>query len=236
MSRITTLLFDVFETLLVNRRWQWDATFEAVCRNQGLPIDPERLHREWRAHEHAFRETRVNLEDPSASPPFRSYYEAWRDCFRLAFGSLDLPGDADAATRTVVQALTEREPYADALEALPSIKAKWRTGILSNADDVFLYPPLQHHDLRFEVVLSSEEARVYKPHPAAFRRALELLGADASETVYVGDSPHDDILGAKLAGMRVAWLNRDGRPPTDSLPAPDYEIHKLTELMPALGG
>jgi len=236
VSRITTLLFDVFETLLVNRRWQWDATFEAICRSQGLPIDPDRLHREWTAHEGAFREARVNLEDPSISPPFRSYYEAWRDCFRLAFGRLDLPGDADAATRTAVQALTEREPYADALEALPSIQARWRTGILSNADDAFLLPPLRRHGLRFEVVLSSEEARVYKPHPAAFQQALDLLGADASETVYVGDSPHDDILGAKLTGMRVAWLNRDGNLPIDSVPAPDYEIRKLTELIPTLEG
>ena len=236
MSAITTVLFDVFETLLVNRRWQWDATFEAICRRQRLPIAPERLHQEWRVHEGAFREARVDLEDPSRSPPFRSYYEAWRDCFRLVFEGVGLPGDADAAARMAVEALAEREPYPDAVEALPPVQAKWRTGILSNADDAFLYPPLQRHGLRFEVVLSSEKARAYKPHPAAFRQALELLGADASETVYVGDSPLDDILGAKLVGMQVAWLNRDGEPPADSLPDPDYEIHKLTELVPVLAG
>jgi len=48
------------------------------------------------------------------------------------------------------------------------------------------------------------------------------------------DSDIDDVGGAKAAGLRVAWLNRNGRPRRPEVPAPDYEIRDLTELLPFL--
>jgi hypothetical protein len=76
---------------------------------------------------------------------------------------------------------------------------------------------------------------MYKPDPGLFTKALGLIGVDPAEVLYVGDTPEEDVLGAKLAGMRVAWVNR-GKAWKDSLPAPDYEIDKLTDLISILDG
>ena len=234
MPTIKTILFDVYETLLHNQSWQWEATFDEVCRTQELPLAGQELYRKWRVYDLAFRKERVKLEDLSNTPPFRTYYDAWHDCFQIVFDRLKLPGDAEAAVQAVVDALAKREPYADVLEAMPLIQERWRTGILSNADDCFLLPSVGDSGMEFEMVFSSEQGRSYKPDPSLFKQALERMGIAASETLYVGDAPYEDILGSNLVGLRVAWINRDGKERGDSLPAPDYEISKLTELIPAL--
>jgi FMN phosphatase YigB (HAD superfamily) len=41
------------------------------------------------------------------------------------------------------------------------------------------------------------------------------------------------VKGAKEAGLRVAWVNRDGRRRRPDVPAPDFEIRDLSQL-PAL--
>ena len=54
------------------------------------------------------------------------------------------------------------------------------------------------------------------------------------EAVYVGDTPFDDVHGARLLGMRAAWINRSGAVWDSSLLAPDYEVSGLEELEQAL--
>jgi FMN phosphatase YigB (HAD superfamily) len=47
----------------------------------------------------------------------------------------------------------------------------------------------------------------------------------------VGDSQEDDIVGARSAGLKVAWLNREGVTRRETTPKPDYEIESLSDLM-----
>jgi len=234
LSSIKVILFDAYETLFHNKRHQWLTTFGEICRTQELPVAGEGLYRKWRTHDRTFREKRINPDDLSKKPPFTSYYEAWRRAFQRAFEGLKLPGNAEAAVQMTIDALANRDAYVDALEAMPLIQQRWRTGILSNADDSFLLPSLARTGMEFEMVFSSEQGRSYKPDPGLFEEALRRMGVEASEAVYVGDTPHEDILGSKQVGMPVAWINRDGKERVDSLPDPDYELSKLTELIPAL--
>jgi len=44
-----------------------------------------------------------------------------------------------------------------------------------------------------------------------FQKALERLGLQPHDVLHVGDSDVDDVKGAQAAGLRVAWVNRDGR-------------------------
>ena len=233
MSKITTVIFDVYETLAHNNSGLWLETFRDICRTQRLLVDPVSLYRDWKELEMGFRRDRLNLEEPENGPPFKSYEDAWRDCFVGAFGKLSLFGDAAAAARKTIVDMGVREPYSDALEALPEVQARWKTGVLSNADDGYLHPLLDRIGWQFPVALSSEGVGAYKPLPAAFQRVLTELGVGAEEAVYVGDTLYDDILGAKGVGMRSAWINRDGAAHDPLMPVPDFEIRSLTEL-PAL--
>ena len=230
MTPITTVIFDVYETLAHNDSGLWIETFVGICRAQGLEIDPQFLYQEWKALEMLFRKERHNLEEPDKSPPFKSYEEAWRDSFRDVFSRLGLKGDAAVAVKDAARDMGEREPYQDALEVLPVIQARWRTGVLSNADDNYLFPLLATVGWKFEAVLSSEGARAYKPLPSPFRQIMGKLGIVPQEAIYVGDSLYDDVLGAKGVGMRAVWLNRHKSVPDAQLPKPDYVIQNLREL------
>ena len=230
MSGITTVIFDIYETLVPNRQEQWLIAFQEVCHKQRLPISPQALWQEWKSLETTFRQGRVNIEAPEKSPPFKTYTEAWRDDFHQTFDKLGLKGDPDAAARIAVEHLGRRETYEDVKESLPRIQAQWRTGVLSNADDAFLLPLLKRHGLKFHAVLSSEGARAYKPHPSAFHQIMDRLGVVPSEAVFLGDNPYDDIQGARLVGIRAVWLNRNGGNYDSSMPAPDAQISSLAEL------
>src|SRR5262249_23056469 len=74
--------------------------------------------------------------------------------------------------------------------------------------------------LPVEFILISETVRAYKPHRLVFERALERLGLLPHEVLHVGDSDVDDVKGAKEAGLRVAWVDRDRRPRPRRAPPP----------------
>jgi hypothetical protein len=42
-----------------------------------------------------------------------------------------------------------------------------------------------------------------KPKPAGYRRAMELMGTDTANTIFVGDQIFTDVCGANLAGIRT---------------------------------
>ena len=100
MAKIKAVVFDMYETLVSNPIEGWMQVFEGVCRSQNLPIDPQTLYDEWKALEVQFRKDRLNLEEPEKSPPFKSYEEAWRDCFAGVFAHRGLDGDAGVAAKS----------------------------------------------------------------------------------------------------------------------------------------
>jgi HAD superfamily hydrolase (TIGR01549 family) len=82
-----------------------------------------------------------------------------------------------------------------------------------------------------QVVLADAEGYA-KPDPRLFNRALELAGVSAGQMLYVGDSPVMDILGASRVGMPTVWFNVRGASMPKGLPAPDFTISSLRELLP----
>ncbi len=58
-----------------------------------------------------------------------------------------------------------------------------------------------------------------KPHPAPFRRALEILDISAREALFVGDDPVWDVEGAIAAGLRPVLLSNPQRA-ASSVPTP----------------
>lgn len=56
-----------------------------------------------------------------------------------------------------------------------------------------------------DTILISEQEGIKKPHSEIFLRALEKLGVTPEESLYVGDHPENDVIGAQNVGMNAVW-------------------------------
>ena len=138
LDRVELVVFDMFGTLVTNETADWRRALREVVEAQELPVPPDDFWEAWSRREVEFRKTRTNMADPDASPPFRSYWEAWRDAFAGAFDEMGIAGDAEAAASHCVDALAARDAFPEAREALDAIGALRPLSVLSNADDRFL--------------------------------------------------------------------------------------------------
>jgi 2-haloalkanoic acid dehalogenase type II len=128
--------------------------------------------------------------------------------------------------------LHTREVYREVPQALEALRARVPLVLLSNADAVFLFRTLEHNDVAFDIVVYSEEERVYKPHPRIFQRVLERIGAEPHEVLYVGDSPTEDVVGAGAVGIPTVWVNRTGEDwPLSQESRPTHEVPDLLGLI-----
>ena len=89
-----------------------------------------------------------------------------------------------------------------------------------------------------DLLVSVDDTTNHKPHPEPVLRGIELMGAEAAETLYVGDSLYDMKAG-RAAGAMVAaamWGPFDKKPLLEF--GPDYllqSINDLLDLCPPLG-
>ncbi len=79
-----------------------------------------------------------------------------------------------------------------------------------------------------------------KPHPEAFRAALDAVGGPApAHCVFVGDRPFDDISGARAVGMRAVLVPHSDIPLAQQVPVevePDAVVQRLADLLPLIDG
>lgn len=99
-------------------------------------------------------------------------------------------------------------PFPDAIDFLASWDA-CPVVVCSNIDRADLTAVLAGMPLVSGVV-TSQDARAYKPNPLIFAEALRRTGVDASRAVHIGDSWESDVQGALAAGVRPILLDRVG--------------------------
>ena len=121
--------------------------------------------------------------------------------------------------------------FDDVLPTLERLKGRYVLGALSNGNS---YPQKLGLESYFQFIILAQEVGMGKPDPGIFHLAVEKAGCLPNELLYVGDSQEEDILGAKRAGIRVAWFNRTNAQVKPNIPHPDYEIDKLSMLLKVL--
>ncbi len=164
-------------------------------------------------------------------PPFRTLREIQRQILPRVLRQFDVGADAAPYGDLFFRVTTTVELYPETLKVLNAL-GHVRSAIVSNADHEHL--AAWNVTLPVEFILISEAVRAYKPNRLVFQKALERLGLQPHDVLHVGDSDVDDVKGAKAAGLRVAWVNRDGRSRHSDVPEPDFEIPDLTGLLTLL--
>lgn len=96
-----------------------------------------------------------------------------------------------------------------AKKLLDETAAKAKVCLISN----FTYAPVIHSSLRkigidqyFNLIVISDDIGWRKPSPTIFQYALNRLQVNAHEAVFVGDSPIEDIEGAKNSGLKTMFV------------------------------
>jgi HAD superfamily hydrolase (TIGR01509 family) len=167
--------------------------------------------------------------------------------FTIAQVLADAAADHDTAALDAYRDFWVHATHTDP-EAAPMLTALrdrgLRLGILSSTP----WPAAWHEEwLRrdgvlhlFDACVWSSDLPVTKPHPDAFRAALDAVGvADPARAVYVGDRPYDDVSGAKAVGMRAVLVPHSDIPPHQQVPVdvvPDGVVQRLADLPGLLAG
>lgn len=213
-ARVDAVLFDVDFTLAKPGPLLGPEGYRAAGERHGLTLEPA-LYATARA---------AAVEDLSHHPELEHDEEIW---VRFTEDIVRGMGGEGSRVREVAEAITAGwlhsenfELYEDALPVLAHLRLQGvKLGLVSNTSrdlDAFV----SHFRLDVDAWISSGVHGKVKPSPSIFRAALELLQVEATGSVMVGDSPLDDIEGARALGMRAYLIDREGRFPgrDDALP------------------
>ncbi len=151
---------------------------------------------------------------------------------RTALTGLRLDRDPDAAVEHILSGFLALDVHPDVPDGVRALRAAGlRLVTLSNGSADIAERLLTRAGLRaeFEHVLSVQDAGVWKPAGGAYAYAADVCGTSAAEMVMVAVHPWD-IHGAARAGLRTAWLDRDGHPYPEYFAAPDHRVPALPEL------
>ena len=150
-----------------------------------------------------------------------------RACLRLAAEQVGCEDFCvDSAFAVFYDARQQVEPFEDVLPVLERLAARYPLVALTNGNADIRLTPLGH---LFRFTLTAGDVGRAKPDPVMFEIARERLGLAPAEIVHVGDDPEHDVQGARAAGYRSVWLNREERDWPGGQPA-DAEIRSLAEL------
>ena len=105
----------------------------------------------------------------------------------------------------------EMTPRTDAVVVLKELRERgFKTGLVSNCSpvteelwDETPFPPL------FDVTVFSTSAGLRKPDPKIFRMALDGLGVEGKDCIYVGDGDSNELTGAQEMGMHPVMISVD---------------------------
>jgi 2-haloalkanoic acid dehalogenase type II len=127
-----------------------------------------------------------------------------------------------------IRARNEVTLYDDVLPALELLKTRFRLFTASNGNaDLHTIGIAQW----FERSVAARDVGAAKPDPRVFLKAIEGTGLTSAEVAYVGDDPIMDVVGAREAGMKTIWINRDGAVWPSDLAPPEHAVSSLTELV-----
>jgi putative hydrolase of the HAD superfamily len=221
---LQAVLFDLDFTLAKPGPDLGPEGYQRLGRRFGLELDPSR-----------YRDARAKaVEGLRKHADFRHDEEIW-----VAFTERiirGMGGDSERAYECAVE-MTRAWEHAqnfDLYDDVPPVLAELRRhrlklGLVSNTGrDVHVF--LAHHSLEVDAALSSRVHGKVKPHPTIFQAVLDSLGVKAERAAMVGDSPEDDLEGARTLGMRAFLVDREGVYPDAEDRLPD-----LFALPAALG-
>lgn len=133
----------------------------------------------------------------------------------------------DEAFAVFEEARNDVDIFPEAVPALRALRERYTVIAVTNGNANLARIGIE--DL-FHDQVTAVIAGAAKPDRSIFDAAVQAGRASAAATLHVGDHPLYDVHGAREAGLRTAWVNRNGDRWPEEFAAPDLEVRHLGEL------
>jgi 2-haloacid dehalogenase len=125
-------------------------------------------------------------------------------------------------------------PFKETSPVLQKIAKKYKIGLISNIDDKLLGETRRHMPLDFDLVVTAQQVRSYKPDPAHFTECERRIGGKKG-WIHVGASYYHDVEPCLKKKIPVIWVNRSKQTLESNQKKPDAEVNTLREAAKLLG-
>lgn len=198
---VRALTFDVFGTV-VDWRSSLIREGEVLGRSKGIDVDWAAFADSWRdGYGPAMHRVRTG------ELPWKTIDELHRMILDELIERFAIEGLSEPEKDNLNRAWHRLTPWPDAVEGLSRLRSKYVVASLSNGNLSLLQNMAEHAGLPWDVVLSAELARRYKPDREVYLKAAELLNL-APEAVMMVAAHKGDLRAAAAAGFRTAFVPR----------------------------
>jgi 2-haloacid dehalogenase len=118
--------------------------------------------------------------------------------------------------------------FKETIPTLQRVAKKYKVGLISNIDDKLLGQTRRHIPLDFDLVVTAQQVRSYKPDPAHFTECERRIGGRKG-WVHVAASYYHDVEPCLKKKIPVIWVNRDKKQLEPGQKKPDAEVASLRE-------
>lgn len=226
-NRFDAILVDFYGTISGGDREAVERACRRVVSTCGLPVSAPAFARIW-------GECFFRIIDQSNHADFRTLYECELDSLRETLASFGRNHDPVPFVAELEQYWTAPPIHEDAIRFLETVGMP--LCCVSNADTAPLTAAIKGNGLVFDAVVTSEDARCYKPEAAIFERALARMGVKPDRALHVGDSLHSDIGGAAAIGITTVWVCREDRIHDIGTCQADFQVSSLRQLKDLFDG
>ena len=154
-------------------------------------------------------------------------YRPYETLVREAAAETGLP---PAAADALEERWAELAPWDGVATVLEGLRGTHRLGVVTNCSERLGHLAAGRLNVPLDVVVTSERAGYYKPDPRPYRLALQELGAQPGNTLFVAGSGYD-LFGTSAVGMDTFWHNRVGLALPDGAPAARQEARGILPVL-----
>ena len=201
LQSVKAFMFDVFGTVV-----DWRSSIirdgQSLAETRGLQVD-------WAAFADAWRAGYMPAMDRvrSGEIPWTKLDRLHRMILDGLLEEFSITGLSEEEIDHLNRVWHRLTPWPDVIPGLTRLRKRYILATLSNGNVSLLTNMAKNAGLPWDVILSSELARRYKPDKEVYLTAAQLLDLDPAEIVMV--AAHNlDLLAAKSVGFKGAFVAR----------------------------
>ncbi|MEA2272883.1 MAG: 2-haloacid dehalogenase [Solirubrobacteraceae bacterium] len=220
-ANIKFVTFDVYGTLIDWETGVYEA-FQKEAERDGFTIDRDELIA-------MFLEIQAGIQSGS----YELYAEVLRRTAVEIAKRLKWPLEPSRAG-FLPDSVAGWKPFRETNAQLQRFAKKYQIGLISNIDDKLLGQTRRHIPADFDIVVTAQQVRSYKPDMAHFNECARRIGGKRG-WVHVAQSYYYDVEPLTKAKVPVIWVNRKKEVLEPGQRKPTAEVPNLREAAKLLG-